>query len=75
MADRNKHKQKNALFFTPGKKKKKETNTKNPQPKTNNKTINSFIKVRLSGYTMIHHVNKITAADFQTVAGFSHGKI
>lgn len=24
---------------------------------------------------MIHHVNKITEADFQTVTGFRHGRI
>lgn len=40
-----------------------------------NKTINSFIKEGLYGYTMIHHVTKIIEADFQTVAGFSHGGI
>lgn len=41
----------------------------------NNKTINSPIKVGNSGYTMIHHVNKITRADFQTMTGFRHEKI
>jgi len=63
VADRNKDKQKNALFCSPGKKTKQ------------NKRINSFIKVGLSGYTMIDHVNKVTEADFQTVAEFSRGRI
>lgn len=40
-----------------------------------NKTINSFTKVGISGLTMIHCVNKITEANFQTVTGFIHEKI
>lgn len=63
LADKTKDKQTNALFCSPGEKKK------------TNKTIISFIKEGLYGYTMIHHVNKIIEADSQTVAGFSHGGI
>lgn len=43
--------------------------------KKTKKTINSFIKIGISGYTMIHHVNKVTEAGFQTEAGFNHGRI
>lgn len=41
----------------------------------NDKTINSSIKAGISGYTMIHHVNKTAEADFQTLTGFRHGRI
>lgn len=61
VADSNKDKQKNALFCSIRKKNKKQ------------KTKNTQLTIIVELSHMIHHVNKIIKADFQTLAISSHG--